>query len=102
MNWSPEDVANMYKNRQSPQYRLGNIPLIVLTRGEGGFVGRADSAELETERLDLQKKLSQLSTNSKWIVDKKSGHNIHLEDPDLVIRSVKEVVEAVRAKRKLK
>jgi pimeloyl-ACP methyl ester carboxylesterase len=101
MNWSPEDVADMYKHQQSSQYRLGNIPLIVLTRGDGGYGGRSDSILLETERLKLQQKLVALSSNSKWIIDKKSGHNIHLEDPSLVIRSIREVFDAVKRHKKL-
>jgi pimeloyl-ACP methyl ester carboxylesterase len=101
MNWSPEDVADLYKHQLSAQYRLGNIPLIVLTRGDGGYGGRADSLSLETERLKLQQKLAALSTNSKWIIDKKSGHNIHLEDPSLVIRSIREVFDAVKLHKKM-
>ena len=102
MDWSPEDVANLYQNKGRPGYTLGNIPLIVLTRGAGGYEGRADSAELENERLALQKELAALSTNSKHIIDKNSGHNIHLEDPQMVIDSIKEVVEAARHKKPLK
>ena len=101
MTWSPEDVQRLYNNKGNPSYRLGSIPLIVLTRAKGGYEGRPDSAELEQERLSQQKELSHLSTNSKWIVDKNSGHNIHLEDPQLVIRSIREVVEAMRQHRKL-
>ena len=102
MTWSPEDVQRIFKNKGNPSYRLGNIPLIVLTRANGGYKGRTDSTELEQERLSQQKELSLLSTNSKWIIDKNSGHNIHLEDPQLVIRSIHEVVEAVRQHKKLK
>ena len=72
---------------------LGNIPLFVLTKGNGGFEGK-DAPLLETERLKLQEDLAHLSTNSKHIVDKNSGHNIHLEDPALVIGAIKQVFEA--------
>jgi len=101
MNWSPEDVADMYNHQLSAEYRLGNIPLIVLTRGDGGYGGRTDSILLETERLKLQQKLVALSNNSKWIIDKKSGHNIHLEDPSLVIHSIREVFDAVKLHKKM-
>src|SRR6185436_12256719 len=57
MEWSPEDVANLYKHQGEAAYKLGNIPLIVITRGKGGYDGRSDSLELETERLQLQKQL---------------------------------------------
>jgi len=102
MTWSPEDVQRLYINKENPAYKLGAIPLIVLTRGSGGYNGRSDSAELEQERFSQQEELSHLSSNSKWVIDKNSGHNIHLEDPNLVIRSIGEVVEAVRRHKKLK
>jgi pimeloyl-ACP methyl ester carboxylesterase len=81
---------------------LGNIPLIVLSKGSGGFSGLADSAQLEKQRLRLQDDLSHLSTNSKHIIDKNSGHNIHLEDPPAVILAIKEVIKAYKTHSKLK
>ncbi len=101
MDWSPEDVANMYKHRGEASYMLGNIPLIVLTRGSGGYDGRADSAKLESERLMLQGELAHLSSNNKHIIDKNSGHNIHLEDPAIVINAIRDVFIAVKIKRSL-
>ncbi|HLY71895.1 MAG TPA: alpha/beta hydrolase [Puia sp.] len=100
MTWSPEDVAELYRHRGEKKYLLGNIPLIVLTRGLGGYEG-IDSAALENERLSQQEALSRLSTNSKHLIDKNSGHNIHLEDPDLVVAAIREVFEAVRNHRRL-
>lgn len=102
MDWSPEDVADLYRHKGDPAYMLGNMPLIVLTRGSGGYGGRSDSAALEAERLGLQKELANLSSNSQHIIDKNSGHNIHLEDPQLVINSIKEVLQAAREKKPLK
>ena len=101
MDWSPEDVADLYKHKGESTYMLGNIPLIVLTRGGGGYDGRADSAELESERLRLQKDLSLLSSNSKHIIDKNSGHNIHLEDPAVVINAIREVFIAAKGNKHL-
>lgn len=95
MNWSPEDVADMYFNKGKPEYMLDNIPLIVLSKGHGYYKGMPDSLQLETERLKLQEDLAHLSGNSKHIVDKNAGHNIHLEDPALVIEAIKQVFEAV-------
>jgi pimeloyl-ACP methyl ester carboxylesterase len=102
MSWSPEDVARLYQHAGEPSYRLGNIPLIVLTRGKGGYDGRKDSLALETERLYFQKELSELSTNSKHIIDENSGHNIHLEDPGTVINAIKEVFTAVKENKRLR
>ena len=102
MDWSPEDVADMYKNRGKPGYMLGNIPLIVLSRRSGGYSGIPDSAELEKQRLELQNELTRLSTNSKHIIDRNSGHNIHLEDPATVINAIDQVIHAYKTKAKLK
>lgn len=91
MDWSPEDVANMYVHRGETEYMLNDMPLIVLTRGKGGFDGRPDSLQFEKERLQAQAVLADLSTNSKHIIDMNSGHNIHVEDPSMVINAIKEV-----------
>jgi pimeloyl-ACP methyl ester carboxylesterase len=101
MNWSPEDVADMYNNKGKADYVLGDIPLIVLSRGNGGYSGMADSAELENERLKLQEDLTHLSTNSKHVIDKNSGHNIHLEDPATVIDAIKQVIYAYKTHTKV-
>ena len=94
MDWSPEDVADLYNHRGQPGYTFGDMPLIVLTRGKGGYDGRKDSLQLENERLNAQKDLTRLSTNSKQIVDMNSGHNIHVEDPAVVISAIKDVFVA--------
>ena len=101
MSWSPEDVADMYANKGKPEYMLGNIPLVVLSRSNGGYSGLADSAVLESERIQLQKDLAHLSTNSKIIFDKNSGHNIHLEDPALVIDAIRQVISAYKTDSRL-
>jgi pimeloyl-ACP methyl ester carboxylesterase len=102
MDWSPEDVANLYRHKNEPPYMLDDMPLIVLTRGKGGFDGRKDSLQLENERLQSQEELTHLSTNSKHIIDMNSGHNIHLEDPTIVIAAIKEVFTAASNHTRLK
>jgi pimeloyl-ACP methyl ester carboxylesterase len=101
MTWSPEDVSNLYMHKGTSSYMLGDIPLIVLTRGSGGYNGRVDSAELEKERLSLQLELSHLSSNGKNFIDKNSGHNIHIEDPAVVIDAIRQVFNAAKFHRHL-
>ena len=102
MEWSPEDVAELYQHEGEPAYLLGDKPLIVLTRGKGGFDGRKDSSQLENERLQAQKELTHLSTNSKQIIDMNSGHNIHVEDPAVVIGAIRQVFVAATTHERLK
>ena len=46
---------------------------------------------------EAQMKLAQLVPNAKHITNTNSGHEIHKEQPQLVIDSIREVVEAVRS-----
>jgi len=51
--------------------------------------------------LNAQEELVHLSTNSKHIIDMNSGHNVHVEDPNVVIASIKDVFIAVTRHLKL-
>jgi pimeloyl-ACP methyl ester carboxylesterase len=51
--------------------------------------------------LSLQADLTHLSTNSKHIIVTNSGHNIHLEQPGVVIDAIDQVIRACRARSKL-
>lgn len=98
LDWSPEELAQMYANRGKPEYMLGDIPLIVLTRTNGGYSDYpgATAQELEEERLRLQTEMAHLSSDGKLIIAKNSGHNIHLEDAELVVDAIRQVLDAVR------
>jgi hypothetical protein len=81
----------------------GEIPLIVLTRAEGGYSDgdyEIPPAQLEKERKEGQAKLTLLSTNSMQIIVH-SGHNMDLEAPDAVTAAIRKVVEAARRRGKL-
>jgi len=100
-NWSEEYFANWLSTPQVGT--LGSIPLIVLSRAEGGYIdGDADisAAQLEKERKEGQAKLTLLSTNSRQIVVN-SGHNMQLEVPEDVSTAIRQLIEAVRHNHKL-
>lgn len=44
----------------------------------------------------MQQELVRLSIQGKQIIATKSGHNIHLDQPDLVINAIREIVDQVR------
>jgi pimeloyl-ACP methyl ester carboxylesterase len=80
---------------------LGKLPLLVLTRANGGYEDAdVPAKQLEQERKEGQSKLAHLSTNSRQIVVP-SGHNMNLEDPAAVSDAIHQAVEAVRLKRPL-
>jgi pimeloyl-ACP methyl ester carboxylesterase len=78
---------------------LGDKPLVILTQSPHWNDPYApDDVEplidAVLQRLDAQ--LLTLSSDSKRIVAKKAGHNIQLDDPQLVIESINDVVARAR------
>jgi pimeloyl-ACP methyl ester carboxylesterase len=98
MDWSPEELARMHAERQVHRNSLGAIPLVVLARTHGGYPsGMSVSADsLEAERRRLVADLAALSTNGRVVFAKHAGHNIHIEDPALVVSSIRAVVSQAR------
>ncbi len=95
MEWSGEYFAKWLATPQEGS--LGSIPLVVLTRAEGGYDNSQDvpATQLEQERKDGQAKLAKLSSNSKQIIVH-AGHNMDLEAPSEVADAIRQVMEALR------
>ena len=98
IDWSPDELERMHRERLSNRATLGDLPLMVIARTKGGYAdGMSISADsLERERRTLQKDLAALSRRGKLVFADSSGHNIHLEDPELVVRAIHEVIEQAR------
>lgn len=100
--WSGEYFAKWLVTPQAGT--LGTIPLIVLTRAEGGYSDgdyEIPAAQLEKDRKEGQAKLTLLSTNSKQVIVH-SGHNMELQAPEDVTAAIRRVVEAARRHGKLR
>ena len=94
-------------NRSVAQVRAanwhGDIPLIVLTRGSATFNPNdyavpSLAPKFEEIRLELQKELVRRSNRGRQIIAKKSGHNIHRDQPELVIDAIRQVVEEAKSR----
>jgi len=98
--WADEFAA-MYADSL---YSLGNKPIYVLSSGRDAFSKNTDSAmkAIWLEKLEQKEKMSNLSSNSKHVITTKSGHEIHLEEPELVINAIIEVIIGVRTGKPLK
>ena len=77
-----------------------DIPLIVLTRGSATFNPNdyavpSLAPKFEQIRLELQQELVRRSSRGKQIIAEKSGHNIHRDQPELVIDAIRQVLEEV-------
>ena len=89
--WSAETMA-LWRTK-SQVGSLGKLPLIVLTRENGGFGNDLDRpvAELEQQRKQAQADLAKLSTRGKLVLVP-SGHNMQIEAPDAVVKAIQEVI----------
>lgn len=99
--WSGEYFKKWLATSQAGT--LGSIPLIVLTRAEGGYRDgdyEISAQQLESARKEGQSRLAKLSDNSRQIMVS-SGHNMELESPDEVVSAILRVVNAVRHKQKI-
>ena len=76
------EIERITRDRAHP---LGRLPLAVVSTGNQNLDYTA-----------LQQKLLTLSENSRQFVAARSGHAIHLDQPDEVIGAIAWVVEAVR------
>ncbi len=65
---------------------LGDLPLVVLSGDHHGAPYN-----------DWQRDLAQLSSRGQQLVASDSGHWIHLDRPELVVRAIREVVAAARS-----
>ena len=77
---------------------LGNLPLIVIRRGESTNekIPGISSQEIDQKWQEAQTLLSKLSANSDLVVATSSGHNIEMSQPDLIVSEISRVVQSVR------
>ena len=100
-NYESEIFAEMFNN--SEKYSLKDIPLIVLSGGakEGKTGDKNWSSErLKTHSILLQKDHLYLSTNSKQIIAKKSGHHIHIDQPELVVKTINNLLKQIKRRKR--
>ena len=77
---------------------LPPMPLFVLTRGhpdQSGSNPRPDAADEHLWR-HLQDEIAAMVPHSRHAIAKRSGHDIHHQQPQLVIAAINHVVQAVR------
>ncbi len=87
-SWRNEFTA-LRRERLGKEHPLGDLPLIVLGRKQ---------KDAETRQRHLAE-LKGLSSSGKLVMAEDSGHEIHLYRPELVVKSIKEVVTAARDKK---
>ena len=86
-----EELAAIRAVRTGSEHPLGELPLLVITRGVAD-----DSPELEAEHRREQEATARMSRRGRLIVAERSGHHVQLEQPDLVVAAIREALAATR------
>ena len=93
-------IKQVFLDATSHCGHIENIPLAVIAAGKiEGLELVTDSKEkadaLTIEWINLQRNLAKLSTNSKFIIAERSGHGIHLDQPELVVETAKQMIQEI-------
>lgn len=91
--------ASQAEMRNAQITSLGDIPLIVLVHGKAQpmMASPEVSQLLEDTHRRLSAEVAALSTRGKVVVAENAGHAIQIDDPALIIASIREVVDSVRS-----
>jgi pimeloyl-ACP methyl ester carboxylesterase len=68
---------------------LPDVPLVTISSGA-----------LPPERIEEHRALARLSSNGRHVVADRSGHWIQFDEPELIVKTVREVVDQARADRR--
>ena len=91
-----DEILALKKAREATKYPLGDMPLVVLARGIAIAPSAERGIEREQDRQRLTADLAALSRNGRQITaSADTGHHIHIDEPQLVIRAIRDVVSAV-------
>jgi pimeloyl-ACP methyl ester carboxylesterase len=90
-----EELGMLRAQRTRTAHVLGDLPLIVLSRGLPEDASPAGKTGEEEHNQD-QAGLVALSRTGKQVVAKRSGHHIPLDEPDLVVAAIRDVLAAAR------
>ena len=79
----PASAARAMSSKPMPA-----IPVVVLTRGQRVWPNNAYGDQMERIWMDLQDELSRLSADRVHLIAEHSGHQIHLDQPGIVINAL--------------
>jgi pimeloyl-ACP methyl ester carboxylesterase len=95
------DIDEIMAQVRALNWRTG-VPLYVLARGAiippPADWTAENWAKYGAAQREMQQDHARRSSNGKLIIAEKSGHDIHQDQPELVIDAIKQVVNIARAK----
>jgi pimeloyl-ACP methyl ester carboxylesterase len=81
-----DELAALLKQRTDEKYPLGDMPLVVLSRGQ----------DVDDAHTRNQTELVGLSRIGKQIIAQRSGHEIMITEPGLVAMAIRDMLPAMR------
>jgi pimeloyl-ACP methyl ester carboxylesterase len=99
-DYMAEEFQAIYSDNELQGQALGRRPLVVLAAGiRKQPPGTPDDQwnELRAERDQQIESLAELSENSTFLVDAKSGHLIHRDNPQIVADAINMVIESIKS-----
>jgi pimeloyl-ACP methyl ester carboxylesterase len=99
-----EEFQAIYLSAIKTPKGLGERPLIILGAGiRKQPPGTPDEQwqVIRKERDELVQGLIDLSSNSKYVLDPQSGHNIHYDNPTIIAKAIETVIKAIESKQKI-
>lgn len=98
--YGPEEGFLLFADRIRFEHPLGSKPLVVLTRKSGDKL-TPDQQSREKQRMRAEETLRNLSSNSAFAVSDFPVHEIHLTQPDLVVRAIRAVIDSIKTRRQV-
>jgi pimeloyl-ACP methyl ester carboxylesterase len=92
------EISSLYQSARQVRHlaNLPKIPLIVISRGHSEWPKQSKGENREKISQKLQQDLWKLSPLSQQIFANHSGHDIHLEQPDIIVSAINDVVNMSR------
>jgi len=86
-----EERAQLRTQRASSEFPLGDLPLIVFTRGKSDDDG-PDAKANEAVRRAEHAAVARMSRRGQHRIAEQSGHHIQIEQPDLVTGAIRQII----------
>ncbi|KGM06672.1 hypothetical protein LP43_1896 [Methylophaga thiooxydans] len=92
------EISSLYQSTLQVKlyHDFPRVPLIVISRGLSEWKDRDDAEMREKIWVQLQQDLWKLSPISQHLFANTSGHDIHLNQPDLIVGAIADVVSMSR------
>ena len=86
-----EELALLRAERTKSEHSLGDLPLVVITRGLPDESG-PKAAALEAEHRADHAAMAAMSRRGKLVIAAHSGHHVQLDEPELVVSTIRDLV----------